>query len=74
MAASWKPTAASYFGRVSKDRILEAVAEAVSPEAADNIKALKKGAMAEAAETRIAGKGWLPVLLRTGTPMAMAAE
>ena len=35
----------------SPDRILDAVTEAVSKEAADNIKSLKKAAMAEAAET-----------------------
>jgi ParB family chromosome partitioning protein len=34
MAQWWQPTAQSYLGRVSKKRILEAVAEGVSPEAA----------------------------------------
>ena len=77
MAANWKPTVASYFSRVSKDRILEAVSEAVSAAAADNIKSLKKGAMAEAAETRMADSQWLPPLLRTPSrdrTFAMAAE
>jgi ParB family chromosome partitioning protein len=58
---------ASYFGRVSKERILEAVREGVSPEAATNIATMKKQAMAEAAEQRLAGTGWLPQLLRTGS-------
>ena len=77
MAANWKPTAASYFGRIPKERILEAVAEAVSPAAADNIKSLKKGAMAEAAEARMADSHWLPPLLRTSPldrALAIAAE
>lgn len=76
MAAHWKPTAAGYFSRVSKDRILEAVSEAVSPAAADNIKSLKKGAMAEAAE-RMVDSGWVPPLLRapgTTDAFAIAAE
>jgi hypothetical protein len=30
MTAYWRPTAASYFGRVSKERIVLAVREAVS--------------------------------------------
>jgi ParB family transcriptional regulator, chromosome partitioning protein len=67
MAATWTPTVASYFGRASKERIVEAVAEGVSPEAATNIATMKKQAMAEAAEQRLAGTGWLPQLLRTGT-------
>jgi ParB family chromosome partitioning protein len=65
MTAYWQPTAASYFGRVNKERVVEAVREAVSPQAADNIAGMKKQAMAEAAETALTGKGWLPALLRT---------
>jgi ParB family chromosome partitioning protein len=64
MTAYWQPTAASYFGRVSKERIVQAVREAVSAQAADNIARMKKPAMAEAAEAALKGKGWLPVLLR----------
>jgi ParB family chromosome partitioning protein len=57
MAATWTPTVASYFGRVSKDHIIEAVREGVSAEAATNIAGMKKQAMAEAAEQRLAGTG-----------------
>jgi ParB family transcriptional regulator, chromosome partitioning protein len=64
MTMVWTPTVASYFGRVSKERILEAVREGVSKEAAENIAKMKKQAMAEAAEKRLAGTGWLPELLR----------
>ena len=64
MTTYWQPTAASYFGRVSKERIIEAVREGVSKEAADNIAGLKKQAMAQAAEERLAGKAWLPGVLR----------
>jgi ParB family chromosome partitioning protein len=67
MTAYWQPTAASYFGRVSKERIVQAVRERASEQAAQNIARLKKQAMAEAAEAALAGKGWLPALLRTGT-------
>jgi ParB family chromosome partitioning protein len=63
MAAYWQPTATSYFGRVSKGRIVEAVRDGVSEQAAQNIVRLKKHAMAEAAEAALAGKGWLPALL-----------
>jgi ParB family transcriptional regulator, chromosome partitioning protein len=66
MTATWTPTVGGYFGRVSKERIVEAVREGVSPEAANNIAGMKKQAMAEAAEQRLAGTGWLPELLRTG--------
>jgi ParB family transcriptional regulator, chromosome partitioning protein len=64
MTAYWQPTPASYFGRVSKERIAQAVREAVSDQAAENIARLKKQAMAEAAEVALAGKGWLPAPLR----------
>ena len=67
MTAYWQPTSASYFGKVSKERIVQAVREAVSDQAARNIASMKKQAMAEAAEAALAGKGWLPALLRTGT-------
>ena len=65
MAQWWQPTAASYIGRVSKALILEAVAEGVSPEAADNLSKLKKDELATSAEARLAGKRWLPAILRT---------
>ena len=44
------PDRRQLFGRVSKERIIEAVREGVSVEAASNI----------------AGTGWLPELLRNG--------
>jgi ParB family chromosome partitioning protein len=62
MKACWQPTATSYFGRVSKERIVEAVRDGVSKQAAENVVRLKKPAMAEAAERALAGKGWLPAL------------
>ncbi len=65
MATYWTPTARSYFGRVPKAHILEAVSEAVSGEAAERLSAMKKQAMAEAAEQLLARTGWLPPLLRT---------
>jgi ParB family chromosome partitioning protein len=64
MRRYWQPTAESYFGSVSKARILEVVREAVSPEVASAISDLKKGALVKAAEERVAGKGWLPPTLR----------
>ena len=74
MTAAWKPTVASYLGRVSKERIIEAVREGVSVEAAANIAGMKKLAMAEVAERRLAGTGWLPELLRSGAAVEAEAE
>jgi ParB family chromosome partitioning protein len=65
MAGTWSATAASYFTRVSKARVLEAVTEAVNPEEAGRIAGFRKGDMAEAAERLVEGKGWLPPVLRT---------
>jgi len=64
MARWWQPTAANYLGRVSKALILEAVTDGVSPNAATNLASLKKSDMAATAEERLAGKGWLPALMR----------
>jgi ParB family chromosome partitioning protein len=52
MTQTWSATAASYFTRVPKTRVLEAVTEAVNAEEAGRIAGFKKGDMAEAA-TRI---------------------
>jgi ParB family chromosome partitioning protein len=69
MAEVWTPTAANYLGRVSKERILEAVREGVSKEAAENLASMKKHAMAEAAEQRLKDRRWLPPVLRTAAPL-----
>jgi len=65
MSGTWSATAASYFTRVPKTRVLEAVNEAVNSEEAGRIAGFKKGDMAEAAERLVEGKGWLPSVLRT---------
>ena len=65
MAATWSPTAANFLGRVTKARILQAVAEGRGQRAADRIEHLKKVEMATEAETLLAGSGWLPEPLRT---------
>jgi ParB family chromosome partitioning protein len=68
MTVYWTPTARSYFGRVTKARIGEAVREAQSEDAAAGIAGLKKPDMAQAAEQLVAATGWLPPLLRTVVP------
>jgi ParB family chromosome partitioning protein len=72
MASVWTATAANYLGRVSKERILEAVREGVSKEAAENLATMKKAAMAEAAEQRLKDRRWLPPVLRTQAPQPLA--
>lgn len=83
MNAWWSLERGDYLGRVSKDKIAGAVAEGVSPQAADNIAGLKKAGMVAAALDRLAGTGWLPQALRTPTackdydavePTRLAAE
>jgi ParB family chromosome partitioning protein len=69
MAGYWSATVASYLGRVTKARIGEAVREAVSEEAAERIGGMKKPDMASEAEALLAGKGWLPNLLRAPVPV-----
>lgn len=64
VAAGWRPTAENYLGRVTKPRILEAVAEGTDPQKAGLIDHLKKGDMAREAERLLAETGWLPEPLR----------
>lgn len=68
MTGTWTATAASYFSRVPKARILEAVSEAVGPQEAGRIAGLRKGDMAGAAERLLEGSGWLPTVLRVAPP------
>ena len=81
MTQWWQPTAQSYFRHVPKLRILEAVKEGVTSEAAENLANLKKDALAREAEERLNGTGWLPEILRApavaeieAEPEAVAAE
>jgi len=70
MTGTWSATAASYFSRVPKARVLEAVTEAVGAEEAGRIAGFKKGDMADAAERLLEGRGWLPPVLRIADAVA----
>jgi ParB family chromosome partitioning protein len=74
MTAHWVPTARTYFGRVTKPHILDAVREAVSIEAAERMANMKKQDMAEAAEQLLVATGWLPALMRTPQAAQEATE
>lgn len=63
-ATGWRPTYENYLGRITKPRILEAVAEGTEPQKAGLIDHLKKGDMAREAERLLADSGWLPEPLR----------
>lgn len=71
-SAGWSATVDSYFGRVTKARILDAVREAKGEKAARLLTHLKKGEMAGKAEELLAGSGWLPDPLRTPGPVIMS--
>jgi ParB family transcriptional regulator, chromosome partitioning protein len=64
MADWWAPTVTSYFGAVSKALIAQAVKEAGMPEGAEALSKLKKGEAAAKAEELLAGKRWVPTVLR----------
>lgn len=62
------PTVANYLGRVSKELIIEALKEAgkiQSDEDQVTLLAMKKGALAAEAETRLMGTGWVPAEIAT---------
>jgi ParB family transcriptional regulator, chromosome partitioning protein len=64
IARYWKPTRAGYFEHVSKDRIMTVVGESISPQAAGELRGMKKGDAATAAELRMTDSCWLPEVLR----------
>jgi len=64
MADYWQPSAAGYFGRVSKQQVLDAVAEGSTRQAAGNLAKLKKDELTKEAEKALKGTGWLPTVLR----------
>ena len=60
MTGYWTPTRATYFDHVSKARIAEVVAAAVSPKAAADLEKMKKADAAAAAELQLAKAAWVP--------------
>ncbi|CAD6562824.1 ParB/RepB/Spo0J family partition protein [Paraburkholderia sabiae] len=63
MTRYWTPTRASYFDHVSKARIAEVVASAVSPKVAADLGKMKKADAAAAAELRLVKAAWVPEIL-----------
>ena len=61
----WQPTTETYFGRVSKELILEAMREGAPDVNVSRSQAEKKADMAAAATALLDGKGWLPAALRS---------
>jgi ParB family chromosome partitioning protein len=64
MTAWFTPTAANYFGRVSRSEIRSALSEAKGMQAKRSWDKLKKSEFAALAEREIAGTGWLPQPLK----------
>ena len=64
MADWWEPTAQGYLNHVPKAQIVQALKEAGPDLADDGVGALKKDALVANAQTRLAGKRWLPAPLR----------
>ncbi len=64
MADWWEPTALGFLNHVSKAQIADALKEAGSGLAADEIGGFKKDALVAKAASQLAGKRWLPLPLR----------
>lgn len=64
MHAWWKPTVQNYFGHVNRARMVEVVAQAVSPSTAVPLEKMSKNAAAEAAARALVDSDWLPPLFR----------
>ncbi|WP_040851029.1 ParB/RepB/Spo0J family partition protein [Nitrosospira lacus] len=66
MADWWEPTPENYLLHVSKDRIIEVVGEAVSPQMAQTMTKMKKGELVESANAKLSGLRWLPDTFKAG--------
>lgn len=64
MADWWAPTASSYLGSVSKALIVEALKDEGLNDDAEALAKLKKGEAVARAEALLAGRGWVPSVLR----------
>ena len=64
MADWWEPTRETYFAQVSKQHIIDVVSQNVSPEVALPMADMKKIPLCETAEQHMAGKRWLPGVLK----------
>ncbi|MGE4043421.1 MAG: ParB/RepB/Spo0J family partition protein [Acetobacteraceae bacterium] len=65
MAEFWKPTAANYLSRVSKDKVIEALTEAgEGQQALTAFRTMKKAFLTPKAEAALAETRWLPKPLR----------
>ena len=86
MAHWWRPTAANFFDRVPKARILEAFDAVGGPELVSRYAGSKKADLASAAERIFSGEfigeadvkeqalAWVPAVMRFGTPREEAVD
>ncbi|MFG6459777.1 hypothetical protein [Roseateles sp. BYS96W] len=66
MSDWWEANGETYLGRVPKSLISEALNEAGEVEAGREVAGMKKADAVSRAQTVLAGKRWLPELLRAG--------
>ena len=60
IAGLWELAPESYLSHVSKDRLLEVVGEAVSPQIAQTLTKMKKDELVEVANAKLSDLRWLP--------------
>lgn len=72
MSEQFTPTADSYFGRVSKEFMVEALVTSGKRKAneSESLLAMKKGDLAALAASETKGTGWVPALIRSPKPKA----
>ena len=76
VTAWWRPTAAEFFGHLTKAGIAAAVAEALpgDPAKAEAVATMKKGDAARRAEQLVSGTNWLPAPVRPAHRPRQAEE
>lgn len=73
MADWWEPSAGGFLSHVPKAKLIEAVTEAVSAEAAKPLQGMKKPEAVAAAERLLEGTRWIPHPLRS-EPFALTND
>jgi ParB family chromosome partitioning protein len=70
MADWWEAKEGTYFQRVTKDQISQAITEAAGPDVAARYKGVSKAELARVAERDLSGKRWVPAPLRARAAIA----
>jgi len=66
MAEHWEATAANYFTRVPKKRLLDELGDNLKPNTRTQVATMKRDLAAKTIVAELKGKRWIPDVLKAG--------